>query len=437
MSAAYKAARAVYRGATALAGPFVAAYLNRRLTRGKEDPLRFRERFGEASLTRPPGPLVWLHAASIGEAFSVLRLIETLLADRPALHILVTTGTVSSAQLLAGRLPPRAIHQYVPVDRMAWVRRFLDHWRPDAALWVESEIWPNLIGETTARRIPMLLVNARISPKSFAGWQRFPAIARGLFGSFACCLAPDAAEAERLRALGAPNVRVTGNLKNAAEPLPCDGDELARLKALVGKRPVWLAASTHDGEELMAGEAHEQIAASWPDLLTVIVPRHPPRGPEIAARLSADGMTVTRRARGDDIASTTDIYIADTLGELGLFYRLSPIAFIGGSLAPRGGQNMLEPARLDCAILAGPHVENFRAIAEEMDQAGAWLRVADAASLADAVSRLLGDDAERARLSAAARAVAATQDHVLDRVAAEIAPFMPKSAAPGAVHARA
>ena len=433
MSALYATARGLYRAATMLAGPAVTIYLRRRLSRGKEDAARFQERFGQASRPRPPGPLVWLHAASIGEAFSVLRLIDKLLADRPRLHVLITTGTVSSAQLLADRLPPRAIHQYVPVDRMAWVRPFLDHWRPGAALWVESEIWPNLIGETTARGIPMLLVNARMSPKSFASWRAWPSIAKALFGGFARCLAPDEAEADRLRALGARDVCVTGNLKNAAEPLPAAPEALATLREAIGARPVWVAASTHDGEEAFVAEAHKQVAARRPDLLTILAPRHPPRGSDIAAQLRADGLAVTQRSTGDIITSTTAIYLADTLGELGLLYRAAPIAFIGGSLVPRGGQNMLEPARLDAAIIAGPHVENFRTIADAMDAGDAWLRVRDGATLADAVERLLADGVLRERLIMAAQRVAATQDDVLDRVAREIAAFLPDTEAP---HAR-
>ncbi|HEY4136049.1 MAG TPA: 3-deoxy-D-manno-octulosonic acid transferase [Alphaproteobacteria bacterium] len=434
MSALYHAARGLYRGLTAVAGPAVTLYLRRRLARGKEDPARFHERFGEARVARPAGRLVWLHAASIGEAFSVLRLIDRLLVDHPALHVLITTGTVSSAQLLGNRLPPRAIHQYVPVDRMAWVRRFLDHWRPDAALWVESEIWPNLIGETRARGVPMLLLNARISPKSFAGWQRVPGIARALFGGFARCLAQDEDEAGRLRALGARDVRVTGNLKNADRPLPADPAGLVALRDQIGARPVWIAASTHDGEEAMVAEAQAILARARPTILTIIAPRHPPRGPEIAAQLRARGLGVACRSAHEPIAPDTAIYLADTLGELGLLYRVAPIAFIGGSLVPRGGQNMLEPARLDAAIVAGPHMENFRAMARDMDAADAWLRVGDAASLAAAVDRLLADDILRERLIMAAQRVASRQDDVLDRVAAEVAPFL---AFPEAAHARA
>jgi 3-deoxy-D-manno-octulosonic-acid transferase len=432
MSALYTAARGLYRAATTLAGPAVTLYLRRRLARGKEDAARFEERFGRASRPRPAGPLVWLHAASIGEAFSVLRLIDKLLADRPDLHVLITTGTVSSAQLLGERLPARAIHQYVPVDRMAWVRPFLDHWRPGAALWIESEIWPNLIGETTARGIPLLLVNARMSPHSFASWRRWPSVARALFGGFSRCLAPDEAEAERLRALGARDVRVTGNLKNAAEPLPADAAALADLRAAIGARPVWVAASTHDGEEAFVAAAHRQLAARWPDLLTILAPRHPPRGPAIAAQLRAGGLAVAQRSLGEPITAGTAVYLADTLGELGLLYRAAPIAFIGGSLVPRGGQNMLEPARLDAAIVAGPHVENFRVIAEAMDASDAWLRVADAGALAGAVASLLGDGVLREKLIMAAQRVAATQDDVLDRVAREIAPFLPSGETPDA-----
>ncbi|MEK9662143.1 MAG: glycosyltransferase N-terminal domain-containing protein, partial [Alphaproteobacteria bacterium] len=286
----------LYRAATTAALPLVDLLLWRRATRGKEDPSRIDERRGIPSLERPHGRLVWLHAASLGEAQSILQLVDRLLRDRPNLSALVTTGTVTSADMLASRLPARALHQFVPFDRAGWVRRFLDYWRPDAAIWVESELWPNMLVETRARGVPLALVNARISEKSYAAWRRAPGNARRLLGRFDLILAQDDTIAARLRDLGAENVVVSGNLKAAAAALPARADALAELQDTFADRPLWLAASTHPGEEAMVAATHRHAAAGRPGLLTVLVPRHPQRGGEIAVELAAAGFTVARRS---------------------------------------------------------------------------------------------------------------------------------------------
>jgi 3-deoxy-D-manno-octulosonic-acid transferase len=413
----------LYRGATTALGPVVALYLMHRMARGKEDRERFAERQGEASRKRPPGPLVWVHAASIGEALSILSLIDRLLVERPGLSVLVTTGTVTSARLLATRLPSdRAWHQYVPVDRPAYVRRFLDHWRPDLALWVESELWPNLIAETDRYGIPLLLLNGRMSMRSFRNWQRVSGLIGQLLARFDLCLAQDAVQAERLRRLGAAAASSVGNLKAAAAPLPFDDGELARFAAMVAGRPCWLAASTHDGEEEAAAFAHRQVVRNRPGLLTLIAPRHPARADAIAQQLA--GLNLARRSRDEPVHSSTDIYLIDTLGELGLFYRIAGIAFIGGSMTPLGGHNPLEAALLDCAILHGPDMSNCMAIAQMLAKAGATIEVRDAPALAAAVGRLLADPVERAARAAAAAGVAADNRAVLDAVLACISPWL-------------
>jgi len=415
----------IYRGATTALGPLVALYLARRMARGKEDRERFPERQGIASHKRPIGPLVWVHAASIGEAMSMLSLIDRLLVERPTLSVLVTTGTVTSARLLATRLPAaRAWHQYVPVDRTAYVRRFLDHWRPDLALWVESELWPNLIAETCARGTPLLLLNGRMSLRSFRRWQRMPGLIAPLLASFDLCLAQDAAQAERLARLGAATATSVGDLKSAAAPLPVDAGELARTAASFASRAIWLAASTHEGEEEVAAAVHCQLAPLHRGLLTVIAPRHPARGDAIAALLQQKGLNLARRSRGEKITRQTDIYLADTLGELGLFYRLAGIAFIGGSLAQKGGHNPMEAALLDCAILHGPDMSNCAAIADALTRAQASIAVADAGELAGAVAGLLDDPVERAARAGAAAGIAADNRAVLDAVMARIAPWL-------------
>lgn len=425
-----------YRWATTLGGPVLRLYLARRLARGKEDGERFGERLGRAGRPRPAGPLVWIHGASVGEAISVLPLIDRLRAARPDAQVLMTTGTVTSARLMAKRLPPGALHQFVPVDRVAYVRAFLDHWRPDLALWAESEFWPNLVIETAARRIPMILVNGRISDRSFARWQRHAGTIRRLLAGFALCMGQSPIDAERLRVLGAPAVVSPGNLKLAAPPLPADAEALADLEKRVAGRPVWVAASTHAGEEGLIGRVHATLRQSHPGLLTIIVPRHPERGPAIARELAATGLAVARRAAGEAVGPATDVYLADTIGELGLFYRLAGTAFIGKSLVPLGGQNPLEATGLDCALLFGPHMGNFRDIAARLIACGAAEEVADEAGLADALGRLLGDPPLRRARAAAGGAFARAEAEVLERIMAEMAPFLAALPAPEAADAR-
>ena len=414
----------LYRFLTTLGAPVIQIYLGRRIKAGKEDPHRFNERLGRAALARPDGPLIWLHGASVGEAMSLLTLVARLKNAVPAANILVTTGTVTSARMLADRLPRGAVHQYVPVDRMAYVRRFLDHWRPDLTLWAESEFWPNLISETAARGNPLILVNGRISPRSFKGWSRAPKFIAGLLGGFALCLGQTEGDAERLRALGAAGARSVGNLKFAADPLPVDAARLADLRAATAGRPLWLAASTWAGEEDIAWGVHQNLMAAHPGLLTVIVPRHPNRGAEIAARLAAQGARVKRRAVGDMPDAGTDVYVADTMGELGLFFTLAPVVFMGKSLSAEGGQNLLEPARLGCAVLHGPRMTNFADMGVRMAAAGASLPVADGAALSRAVGRLLDDKGEAEAFAARARTFAQAEAGVIDRLMAELTPYL-------------
>jgi len=415
---------ALYRGLTATATPLVIAYLKARRRKGKEDDARFTERLGTAGLKRPEGPLVWVHAASIGEATSVLALIERVLDERPGLEILLTTGTVAAARLLGPRLPSSARHQFVPADLPGAVARFLDHWRPDLALWVESELWPNLVLMTHARGIPMALLNARLSGRSHARWRFWGGLARPMLGSFALCLAQDGIQAQRFRELGAPHVASVGDLKSAAKPLPADGADLAALRRQTAGRPLWLAASTHDGEEAAALAAHEKLAATHPRLLTIIAPRHPVRGDTIAARAEACGLRLARRARGEPITDSIDIYLADTFGELGLLYSLTEIAFVGGSLVDKGGHNPFEAAQLGCAVIFGPHTANCAAMAEALTTADGAEVVVNQDALAAALARLLADKKLRARRIRSAAIVASSGLGTLDAALTHLAPWL-------------
>jgi 3-deoxy-D-manno-octulosonic-acid transferase len=422
-----RGALALYPGLVRLAMPVIRMILRRRLDRGKEDPKRLAERLGIPGKQRPPGPLVWLHGASVGEALSALPLIDALLARNPALNMLVTTGTVTSATLLGARLPARAFHQFVPVDLPRAVEGFLDHWRPDAALWLESEFWPNLLAGAAARDVPIILLNARLSPSSFARWRRWPRSAAGLMSLFTVALAQDRDTADRLTALGARDVRMAGNLKHAAAPLPAEDEPLRDLVAAMGARPRWLAASTHDGEELIAAEAHLRLKHDHADLLTLIVPRHPERGSAIAQSLARKGLAVALRSRGDALLPSTDIYIADTIGELGLFYRTADIVFIGGSLVTHGGQNPLEAARLNCAILHGPHTHNFGTLYGDLNDRGAAREVATDRELSATLAALLDDRNAVRALAKSASQFAADADNVLDSVIDLITPYLPQA----------
>jgi 3-deoxy-D-manno-octulosonic-acid transferase len=390
------AAQRLYGGAATLAAPALRLMLRWRLARGKEIAGRLPERRGIDATPRPPGHLLWLHAASVGETASLLAVLQELAGLAPALTVLLTTGTVTSAALLGRRLPElglerRVLHRFVPLDVPAWAERFLAHWQPDAAGFLESEIWPNLLAACRRHGVKVMLVNARLSARSAARWRRLPGLARALFGGFCHVQPQSVADAERLAALGAPPAAVVGNLKFAAAPLPVPQAELDRLRALLHGRPVWLAASTHPGEEAAAAAVHAALAARHPGLLTIVVPRHPERGAEIEAVFP--GVPVARRGAGADPPTAAGVWIADTLAELGLFYRLSGLAFVGGSLVAHGGQNPLEPARLGAAVAVGPHAGNFADVVAALEAAGGLTRVADASALARWVDALLRDPA--------------------------------------------
>jgi 3-deoxy-D-manno-octulosonic-acid transferase len=414
---------ALWAGLASAIAPGLRVMLRRRQARGKELPGRLAERWGEDRTPRPAGRLLWLHAASVGETVSVLPVLAALPAD---LTVLMTTGTVTSAALLNRRLAmgleQRVLHRFVPLDVPGWVARFLDHWRPDVAAFVESELWPNMIAACRSRGVRLMLVNARMSVGSFRWWRRAPGFARRVLGSFESVRAQSSADAERLVALGARGVSAPGDLKFAALPLPVDGAELERLRGVLGERPVWLAASTHPGEEEIVIEVHRRLVEAHPGLVTVIAPRHPERGADVAGL--AAGLSVTRRSL-DQGPPEGGIWVADTLGELGLLYRLAGIAFVGRSLAAHGGQNPLEPARLGCAVAVGPHVENFIGAVGVLDAAGALAHVSGAADLAAWVDGMLRDPAARAAMGRAAEAAATRYEALPAETAAALLALFP------------
>ncbi len=405
----------LYRNIIPLTTPLLKYYLQKRVKRGKEDVTRLQERYGIASVKRPSGKLLWCHGASVGESLSIQPLIKEFLATHPDWQVLVTTGTVTSAKLMAERLPERAFHQFIPLDNPPWVRRFLAHWQPNACLWLESELWPNILQQTAGLKIPLLLVNGRLSAKSFATWQKYSRTASKILANFTEILTQSETYRTRFASLTSVPVSYTGNLKYDASPLPYVAEKLLELQQNIGQRPVWLASSTHPHEEQHCIAAHQMLVEKFPDLLTIIVPRHPHRGAEIAA-LIPEQYTVALRSKRDALNKDTAFYIADTMGELGLFYRLAGIVFMGGSLIPHGGQNMLEPALLHSAIIFGQHTFNFAPIVEELLQANAAIELNNPADLAPTLSQILEDAALRERLSTAAYQIATAQQGATTRV---------------------
>lgn len=417
------AALRLYRAATTLLGPLAPPLLHWRARAGKEDAARLPERFAHTGAARPRGALVWLHGASVGETRVLMQIQGALAARRSDLSFLFTSGTRTSASLLAAP-PPRALHQFAPIDRVAVARRFLAHWRPNLAVFAESDLWPNLIEEAASAGVKLALVNARMSPKSLATWARAPGLAAHLFGRFDVILAADMRTADGIGALLGRAIPAPGNLKRAAPAPAVDAGALAATRTEIGDRPVWLAASTHPGEDEIVLAAHATLRETHPHALLIIAPRHPERG-EAVAKLAGDA---PRRSAGAGIGDAR-VFVADTMGELGLFYALAPVAFVGGSLLPAlRGHNPVEPAQLGSAILAGPHTDSFADIYADLNAANGALEVRDAASLSTAVAALWADEAMRSRQTQAAAAVIAQSSGALETTVAALEDLLPQAA---------
>ncbi|MGV8929884.1 MAG: 3-deoxy-D-manno-octulosonic acid transferase [Brevundimonas sp.] len=422
-------ALAVYRLITRLLEPIAPRLLDARAKQGKEDPARVDERLGRASLPRPDGNLVWLHGVSVGETLSLLPVVERLRRQRPDLTVLVTSGTLTSAQLLARRLPAGVIHQFSPVDAPGAVAAFLDHWRPSLAIFVESELWPNLILEARTRGVKLVLASARITAKTVDGWRRFPSAAREILSAFDRVLPQDEASAARLRSLGA---RIDGevNLKLSGDAPPHDAAAFTHLSAAIGDRPVVVAASTHDGEEIALVRALDRLTDR---LCLILVPRHPGRSADIAAALTRDGYRFARRSQGREPDRDTDLYLADTLGEMGLFLRLADVVVMGGSFSaalekpPVGGHNPLEPARLGKPAVTGPDMSNWAAVTETLVQAGGLAVVEAPWDLPAVLAPLLADDAAAKAMGERGRRAATEAGSGLDRLWDAVAPLLPSA----------
>lgn len=381
-----------YRLISILLFPFLELYLFYRVYKKKEDKLRLKERFGKATLARPEGDVIWLHAVSVGEANSALILVEELLKSSTNITILFTTTTLTSAAIIAKKLPEfknRVIHQFLPIDSYFCVRNFLEYWQPRSAVFVESEIWPNLIFEAQEMGVKTFLVNARISKKSFKKWYFAKKIGFDIFNNFDVIFTQNEEDQENFSKLSNKKVIFFGNLKSQAQDLFCDEDELKKLKSQIGDRNFWIAASTHKGEEEIVIAVHKKLKEEFSDLLTIIIPRHPNRADEIKNLFN--DLNFSQRSKKENIKDSTEIYLADTFSELGIFYRLQNFAFIGGSLVKVGGHNPFEAIKLGCAVISGNLVENFKEVYKELEKNRGCILVKSAEQLAYAVEELLSD----------------------------------------------
>lgn len=382
-----RAALQTYRWLGSAFYPFIGTYVAIRASRGKEEHGRRRERYGRNTVSRPEGSLVWVHAASVGETGAVAALIARLRGL--GIEVILTTGTVTSANFARERLGEDLLHQYVPLDIKPAVSRFLHYWKPDLAIFAESEIWPMTILELGARRVPQVLINGRMSDRSFRRWEKRLALAESLFENLSHVAAQTELDAERFRTLGARPVTVTGNLKVDVDVPPVEDAILNSLLQAAEGRPRWAAISTHEGEEVIAAKVHRALRKFWPGLLTIVVPRHPDRAPALRKMFEEHGLKVFCRSEGTELTSDTDVFLGDSIGEMGLYLRLTDIAFVGKSLSGSGGQNPLEPAMLGTAILSGPNVSSFAEIYDRLCEAKGARIVDDEALLAKTVHHLL------------------------------------------------
>jgi 3-deoxy-D-manno-octulosonic-acid transferase len=341
--------------------PFIKILTSYRLKKGLEEKDRIGERYGIASVERPRDPLIWIHAASVGETISLIPLIKSYKENYPNHNILLTTTTVTAASIIEQRLSDLCIHQYVPFDVGPWVRQFLKYWKPQLAVLVESELWPNIIIQIHKMKIPLVLLNARLSNRSYHRWLKFRFLARQLLSRFSLCLAQSPSMAKRLIHLGAPKVEVMANLKFAADPLPVSVDKLQKLSRLFKDRVIWVAASTHAGEEEIVIQTHHDLKKRFPNLLTILIPRHPNRCDKVKKLCEDSGLSVqSHSVLQNNSFFDFEIYLVDTIGELGLFFSLSSIVFIGGSFVSVEGHNPIEPVLFKCTVLWGPRMSNFK-----------------------------------------------------------------------------
>ncbi len=414
----------LYKNTMKAGKPLVKMVMRRRIRQGKEDPQRIGEKYAKPSLPRPLGPLMWVHVASVGEAQSMLPLINIFLQQNPLASVLVTTITRTAAEMLKIRLPDRAFHQYMPIDRPQWVQQFLDYWHPDVILWAESELWPVMLSEIGRRRLPMALINARMSEKSFRHWQFAKKSVAKLLAAFTVILTQTHKDKNFFEGLDAHSVVAAGNIKYCAPPLPYDAQQFALLQPVIAQRPRWIYASTHEGEESLAIEVHQKLRGKYPNLLTVIAPRHPQRAADIIKLCQSQNLNAALRSTNNIPPLSDEILIIDRMGELGLWYRLISCVCMGRSFSRDGGggHNPLEPALLGCAVLVGPHVQNLQQIYDDMREEGVVVSLSYKDELAIRIDKFLENPDMLKNLGQKAQHYALHQSHVLDVIIEELEP---------------
>ncbi len=411
----------IYRAISILLFPFLELYLFYRITQKKEDKKRLKERFGTATKSRPKGEVIWLHAVSVGETNSALILIDELLKSKQQISILFTSTTLTSAAIIAQKIPQfndRVIHQFLPIDSYFCVKNFFNFWQPKMAIFVESEIWPNLIVTAKENGLTTFLVNARLSEKSAKRWRLAKIFGFKIFDYFDAIFAQSVDDQKRLQQLSNSEVLFYGNIKSQAQNLVFKAEELLRLKSQIGVRKFWLAASTHKGEEEFVLQTHQHLKKFFPDLLTIIVPRHPNRADQIKSIFS--NINFAQRSLNQNIVDTTEIYLADSLNEMGLFYSLAKFAFIGGSLTEVGGHNPFEAIKLGCAVISGRNVFNFKEIYTRLEQHQACLMVNSGAELARKVAEFLHDDDLVKAISKRASELIASSEDIAKKIVDKI-----------------
>ena len=370
-----------YRFFTYLFYPFAPIYLYFRKIRKKEDSISYKEKLATIEIAREEGFLIWFHVASVGEAMSILPLIESCMEEKKINKILLTSITLSSGKILKKRFNQNAkvIHQFLPLDISVWTSKFLEHWKPNLSIFIDSEIWPNLISQISEKKIPLLLINARITKKSFKRWKLIISFAKKIFEKFDLCIVSNKESENFLKILGAKNIKNYGNLKfsNIKNDLnkKLDSDFFNKIK----NRKIWCAASTHPTEEILCARSHLKIKESYNNILTIIIPRHIDRIEKIRKELSNLNLKIVLYSKLDQIDINTDILLIDTYGEASIFYNISKYVFVGKStiksLIMDSGQNPIEPARLGCKIFHGPNVSNFVEIYEYLRTLGVTKQV--------------------------------------------------------------
>ena len=395
------------------------ALLFRLWWRGRREPAyrsRWQERLALGLAPHACQGSIWVHAVSVGETLAAEGLIESLLRQHPDMPLVLTTTSYAASRQVQQRFADRVIHVYCPWDTPDALRRFFDAFQPRLLLLMETELWPNMIALAELRAVPVVLVNGRLSARTFAGYRRVPALTAPMLARVSRLLVQSDADAQRFLRLGAPSaaVEVTGSIKFDTD-LSAVRPAAGHLRTSWSGRPVWIAASTHRGEDEQVLAAHHRIRRSYPDALLILVPRHPERFGRVATLVGESGLSVARRSLGEPVTAQTDVYLGDTMGELLALFGACDVAFVGGSLVPAGGHNLLEPAAWGLPVVTGPRLENFERIAALLTQAGALSRVCDASDLAQVVLTLLGDAALRQRQGAAAAGVVAANTGALAR----------------------